>query len=97
MLIKKTFVKKCIMEDVYLSSSTSNQNTRRQLCLMNKNSVYLYFSVNIYEIIKFPNDVCVGATKNGTCYTAMECANRGGNNAGTCASGFGVCCECKTA
>jgi len=31
-------------------------------------------------------------SKNGTCYTAEECSNKGGTNAGSCASGFGVCC-----
>merc|ERR1711944_7114 len=30
--------------------------------------------------------------KNGTCYTAEECSNKGGTNGGSCASGFGVCC-----
>ena len=24
-----------------------------------------------------------------------ECSNKGGTNAGSCASGFGVCCTCK--
>ena len=24
-----------------------------------------------------------------------ECSNKGGLNAGSCASGFGVCCTCK--
>ena len=24
-----------------------------------------------------------------------ECSNKGGVNAGSCASGFGVCCTCK--
>ena len=24
-----------------------------------------------------------------------ECSDKGGTNAGSCASGFGVCCTCK--
>merc|ERR1719162_1935087 len=46
----------------------------------------------VFQVIKFPNDVCAGATRNGTCYTAEECSTKGGTNDGTCASGFGVCC-----
>merc|ERR1719400_37935 len=46
----------------------------------------------VFQVIKFPNDVCAGATRNGTCYTAEECSNKGGASDGTCASGFGVCC-----
>jgi hypothetical protein len=48
--------------------------------------------LNLFSVIKFPNDICTGSTKNGTCYTADECSNIGGSNDGTCASGFGVCC-----
>merc|ERR1719400_646771 len=46
----------------------------------------------VFQVIKFPNDVCAGATRNGTCYTAEECSNKGGASDGSCASGFGVCC-----
>merc|ERR1711990_940065 len=46
----------------------------------------------VFQVIKFPNDVCAGATRNGTCYTSEECSNKGGTSDGTCASGFGVCC-----
>jgi len=48
----------------------------------------------VFQVVRFPNDVCVisGGAKNGTCYTAEECSNKGGVNAGSCASGFGVCC-----
>ena len=35
--------------------------------------------------------------QNGTCYTAQECSQRGGSNAGTCALGYGTCCTCKFA
>merc|ERR1719361_1498314 len=46
----------------------------------------------VFQVIKFPNDVCAGATRNGTCYTSEECSNKGGTSDGSCASGFGVCC-----
>jgi len=46
----------------------------------------------IFQVVKFPNDVCSGSSYNGTCYTAEECSSKGGTNAGSCASGFGVCC-----
>merc|ERR1719330_1333988 len=46
----------------------------------------------VFQVIKFPNDVCAGATRNGTCYTAEECSTKGGTSDGSCASGFGVCC-----
>jgi len=48
----------------------------------------------IFQVVRFPNDACIisGGAKNGTCYTAEECSNKGGINGGTCASGFGVCC-----
>ena len=28
-------------------------------------------------------------------YSREECSNKAGVNAGSCASGFGVCCTCK--
>merc|ERR1739844_157945 len=46
----------------------------------------------IFQVVKFPNDVCKGSSRNGTCYTAEECTSKGGTNEGSCASGFGVCC-----
>ena len=33
--------------------------------------------------------------KNGTCYTTSECEARSGTNGGSCAAGYGVCCQCK--
>lgn len=46
----------------------------------------------IFQVVRFPNDVCSGQSRNGTCYTAEECSNKNGLNSGSCASGFGVCC-----
>ncbi len=43
---------------------------------------------------RFQNSICPGANGvNGTCYTQEECSDRGGTNGGSCASGFGVCCQ----
>ena len=44
---------------------------------------------------RFKNDPCYAGTKNGTCYTASECEQRAGVNAGSCAQGYGVCCTCE--
>jgi len=46
----------------------------------------------VFQVVKFPNAICAGSTRNGTCYTAEECSSKGGANDGSCASGFGVCC-----
>merc|ERR1711936_1346968 len=46
----------------------------------------------IFQVVKFPNDICKGSSKNGTCYTSEECSTKGGTSDGSCASGFGVCC-----
>ena len=50
--------------------------------------------LNVFNIVKFPNDGCNSTTSNtyGVCYTATECASLGGSSGGSCASGFGVCC-----
>lgn len=47
----------------------------------------------VFQIVNFPNDPCDGGSnRNGTCYTAEECDDKGGTNSGSCASGYGVCC-----
>jgi len=48
--------------------------------------------INLFQIVTFPNDACIGSGKNGTCYTSTECSNRAGTSAGSCAQGYGVCC-----
>merc|ERR1712018_62455 len=49
--------------------------------------------ISSFQIVRFPNDPCRGsATRNGTCYTSQECADKKGTSAGSCADGFGVCC-----
>jgi hypothetical protein len=50
-------------------------------------------AIGLFEVVKFPNDMCVGSSsRNGTCYTESECEDKGGTAAGSCADGFGVCC-----
>ena len=53
---------------------------------------YIYYVCSLYS--RFPNDACQGdgGGKNGTCYTKEECSTKGGEEIGSCASGFGVCC-----
>jgi len=49
--------------------------------------------ISTFQIVRFPNDVCVGSnSRNGTCYTSAECSDKGGTSSGSCADGFGVCC-----
>lgn len=50
-------------------------------------------ALSVFQVVRFPNIGCNGSSSyNGTCYTASECLNKGGTNAGSCANGFGVCC-----
>ena len=52
----------------------------------------IYYVCSLYS--RFPNDACQGdgGGKNGTCYTKEECSTKGGEEIGSCASGFGICC-----
>merc|ERR1711892_120486 len=59
--------------------------------------------VNLFTIVKFPNQECVatGTGDTGTCNTQIECESKGGISEGSCAQGFGICCviyndECGT-
>ena len=54
-----------------------------------------FLGLNVFTIVRFPNSVCAGDAINGTCYSAEDCAARGGVNSGVCAGGYGVCCTCK--
>ena len=68
----------------------------------------LNWSVRVI-FIRFPNDVCTGtSSRNGTCYTEVECSNKGGLNSGSCSqvtNKFKICvflifwiiCECTYA
>lgn len=68
---------------VIVSTATASNNTRDGAGK----------TLGIFSVVKFPNDACTGSTTyNGTCYTAEECNSKSGTAAGSCASGFGVCC-----
>ena len=71
---------------VFTSNSLFFQHKIDQHCELHN---WVFFSSS------FPNDVCKAGTKNGTCYTQAECTERNGEESGSCASGFGVCCVCK--
>lgn len=56
---------------------------------------------SLFSIVQFKNTGCKSqsamstgqsAVRNGTCFTASECSNKGGTASGNCAAGFGVCC-----
>ncbi|XP_049785117.1 uncharacterized protein LOC126187848 [Schistocerca cancellata] len=48
----------------------------------------------LFSVLQFQNQECVSSTGNiGTCLTVSECEQRGGIVNGTCAGGYGVCCE----
>lgn len=47
---------------------------------------------SLFTLVRISNDVCAGASKNGTCYLADECKARGGVASGECGQGYGVCC-----
>lgn len=50
-------------------------------------------SIGIFNIVKFPNDVCSSdQDRYGTCFTAEECSDQNGVASGSCAEGYGVCC-----
>jgi hypothetical protein len=50
-------------------------------------------ALSVFQVVRFPNTACSGSSSlNGTCYTASECANKGGTSSGSCANSFGVCC-----
>jgi len=49
---------------------------------------------SVFQIVQFNNDVCETIDGQfGTCFTAAECTSKGGQDAGPCASSFGVCCK----
>lgn len=48
---------------------------------------------NVLNVVQFPNNACkMGSGKDGVCYSGDECEAMGGEPAGVCANGFGVCC-----
>jgi len=63
------------------------------LCLENESEDRQEKLISTFQIVRFPNDVCIGSnSRNGTCYTSAECSDKSGTSSGSCADGFGVCC-----
>jgi len=53
--------------------------------------------LSLFSVVNFKNDICQPITTGltdivGTCFSSTECTEKGGTQAGKCASGFGVCC-----
>lgn len=51
---------------------------------------------SLFSIVTFPNTDCTftsASTSKGLCLTASECSTSGGTTDGSCAAGFGVCCN----
>lgn len=73
-------------------------NILKWMCILLITSVYSEEDLprnprfSIFQIIKFENGPCTGATRPGTCFTESECKAAGGEKDGSCADGFGVCC-----
>merc|ERR1712150_443442 len=62
-------------------------------CLEDEHETRKEKLISTFQIVRFPNDVCVGSnSRNGTCYTSAECSDKDGTSSGSCADGFGVCC-----
>ena len=69
------------LSEIKIVTPGSRAGERRQL------------SLGLISIINFPNSECTDAEGvQGECYTATECAARGGTSSSTCGNGIGVCC-----
>ncbi|TRY61649.1 hypothetical protein TCAL_16273, partial [Tigriopus californicus] len=50
---------------------------------------------SLFNVVRFPNEQCISRsdpTMRGTCFSQINCQERGGTPDGNCASGFGICC-----
>ncbi|XP_071548125.1 uncharacterized protein [Panulirus ornatus] len=47
----------------------------------------------IFTMVQFANLECGTGLESGTCLTSQECDQFGGKNIGTCARGYGICCQ----
>ena len=55
--------------------------------------------LNFFQIVTLKNqpyDTFGTEESGGVCYSPWECSERGGEESGNCASGFGRCCVIKT-
>jgi len=51
--------------------------------------------LKLFDLIEFSNSVCLSdsGSEVGTCFTEKECTGNQGKTIGSCAKGFGVCCQ----
>lgn len=51
--------------------------------------------LKLFDLIEFSNSMCLSdsGSEVGTCFTEKECSANQGKTAGSCAKGFGVCCQ----
>ncbi len=87
------------LSDKFELSDKSTRDKRCKCILIFKSghktvpTLIAHFSVfSLFSIVTFKNDGCASSsgsstTRNGTCYTATECSNKGGTASGNCASG----------
>ena len=84
---------KIVLLVFHLSSSDGSSDTENNF--QSRAGKFL----NFFQIVTFKNQPC--ATQDGSeesagvCYSAWECSERGGQEMGNCASGFGRCCVIK--
>lgn len=93
-----------IVQSIYIGE-TGNTIRERKEQLRNKLKKFggLGFNgigtLSLFSVVKFKNTYCYsnspagnGHNRHGVCYTNSECTKQGGEPAGGCADGFGVCC-----
>ena len=75
---------------------TENRDPKCMNCTVHFSIInWIWFGLvmSLFSVVRFPNEFCYGTNNyNGTCLTSAECSASGGTGAGSCASGFGVCC-----
>ncbi|XP_064489991.1 uncharacterized protein LOC135401482 [Ornithodoros turicata] len=50
--------------------------------------------IGLFNWVRFQNEPCMSENGfSGVCFTSAECSLLGGKSSGTCAQGFGVCCQ----
>lgn len=76
-----------LYEKEYARNAESEETESEETISSRKSKI-----LSFIQVVRFPNDVCSGTSYNGTCYTSEQCSSKGGTSAGSCASGFGICC-----
>ena len=77
-----------VLTFIFLAVSVNGFENRKQGNLERNKRFF-----GIFNIVKFPNDICPGTNNQmGMCLSINECNARGLQSVGECASGFGSCC-----